>query len=272
MSTTDKLKLIGAEVAARVVIYGAIGVPAVIFLGWITVPALALSASEPWLNMGIAKAGAWLESPNRPQWVQDVLSRLNPIIDHFTGSPWWKHVARFLPGVVIGAFMPVPAVLSHSVLGTAINHLLGSGTVDTIWQGAVGGIMFTTLPAMTNLMTTGITKGFDGLAAAARRLPVFGERLSQFLKELSDLHVEGVVRKLEKTIEAKDIRVAQRAGLRAVAVQGRAVRPVALMEAGETPAPGRSTLRTVERVKSLAGQFRPHPRAQMKPMERGLAL
>jgi hypothetical protein len=161
-------------------------------------------------------------------------------------------VARFLPGVVVGFFIPVPAAPAHSLLHGVVN----SGLFQDVWKAAIAGLMFTALPIGTKVLTNGLTRTFDGMSSAAAKLPGrIGTGLSGLLKEVSDLHHEHVVARLERfrDVQSRTREVrrgirgkSMQSGLRPTRVRGRAV--ARKQPSGPAPAavetPGRAVATT----------------------------
>ena len=157
------IPFIAAEVASRVIIYGVVGVPMVYFLGWITIPALALSAAEPWPTIALAKAGVWLESTKPPALVQKIVQGpVNFILNKIAGNKWWTRLAMLLPGAVVGAFIPIPGVISNSFIKPLADSFFGG--IGVVWGAVLGYGLFTAMPKGTQLLTGGLTTAFNWIS------------------------------------------------------------------------------------------------------------
>jgi hypothetical protein len=165
--TSPKVKLILAEAAARAVIYVPLGVLAVTFIGPITIPALLLSAGEPWTDIEFGKIGAWLQKPNQIAPIKLLVQKvINPALTKAGGSTWWQHVARFLPGLVVGAFVPIPGWFNNiPIITPVIKAVLGVAGIGmgAAWAAAMGGLMFAALPLASKFLTGGLTTVFNKL-------------------------------------------------------------------------------------------------------------
>jgi hypothetical protein len=162
MTRNDRIKLIAADTAARLLVYGPLAAAAAVFCPLALIP-LALGAAQPWFGEGLGMAATYLTRK-----FPTVMNPINRLVDKYAGARWWTHAGVLIAAVAV-AVVPVPAVAAHlpGFLKSGLDLL---GGPNQVWaQYVLPFAVATGLPFATKLATQGFDWAFSkipGLAAA----------------------------------------------------------------------------------------------------------
>ena len=152
MTRRDQLVLTAANVAARLLLYGPLIAAAAFFMP-MAIPALVLSAGQPYTGQLAAKFGQWL---NRtfPKEMAPINGLLDKFAGKFGGAKWWTHTGLII-GMIAAATIPVPHILT-SLFGK-LPGFVGSviGGAQGIWSQVLPVALLSALPLATKIATDG---------------------------------------------------------------------------------------------------------------------
>ena len=154
MTRRDQLVLTAANIAARLFLYGPLIAAAAFFMP-MAIPALVLSAGQPYTGQYAAKFGQWLNK-TFPKEMAPINGLLDKFAGKFGGAKWWTHTGLII-GMIAAATIPVPHILT-SVFGK-LPGFIGSaiGGAQGIWSQILPVALLSALPLATKIAT----QGFD---------------------------------------------------------------------------------------------------------------